>query len=129
MLISIICLTLLSSTCHREEDCHPYINFTNQSEKDVIFGLRFTNSEGNCILSGEKVMKNKTYGFRPYNSCIENNLNDNTPLDIYIIDIDKYNNPSIFYDCDSITIKNGILKRYVLTLDDLIQNNFTISYP
>ena len=58
MLISIICLMLISSTCKKEEDCHSYINFTNKSEKDVIFGLRFINTEGNCILSGEKVMKN-----------------------------------------------------------------------
>jgi hypothetical protein len=49
-------------------------------------------------------------------------------LDIYIIDSDEYNEPSVFYDCDSIAIKNRILKQYTLTLDDLKQSNFTITY-
>lgn len=129
MLFSIICLMLISSSCEKNEDRHSYINFTNQSEKDVIFGLRFTDTERNCCLNGPKVMKNKTYDFRPYNSYIEDNLNSNTPLDIYIIDSDKYNNPGVFYDCDSIAIKNRILKQYTLTLDDLKQSNFTITYP
>jgi len=129
MLISIICLMLISSTCEKEEDCHAYINFINQSEKDVVFSLRATDFEGNCRLDGNKVMGNETFDFRPYNSCIEDNLNSNTPLDIYIIDSDKYNEPGVFYDCDSIDIKNEILKQYSLTLDDLRQSNFTIAYP
>lgn len=124
-----IWLILMSSSCEKEEDCHAYINFTNQSEQDVIFGLRSTNFEQNCCLNGTKVMKNETFDFRPYNSCIERNLNINMTLDIYIIDSDKYNNPGVFYDCDSIAIKNRILKQYNLTLDDLKQSNFTINYP
>ncbi len=129
MLISIICLMLISSTCKKEEDCHSYIDFTNQSEKDIIFGLRATDFKGNCRLDGNKVMKNETFDFRPYNSCIEDNLNSNTPLDIYIVDSDKYNEPSVFYDCDSIEIKNKILKHYKLTLEDLKKLDFTIIYP
>lgn len=129
MLISIICLMLLSSSCEKNEDRHSYINFTNQSEKDVIFGLRSTNFEQNCCLNGSKVMKNNSYAWRPYNSYIEDNLNSNAPLDIYIIDSDKYNSPNVFYDCDSIAIKNRILKQYTLTLDVLKQSNFTITYP
>lgn len=129
MLISIICLMLIPSTCKKEEDCHAYINFINQSEKDVFFSLRFTNFEENCRLDGNKVMKNETYDWRPYNSCIEDNLNNSTPLEIYIIDSDNYNEPGVFYDCDSIGIKNDILKQYSLTLDDLRQSNFRITYP
>lgn len=120
---------LISTTCERKDDCHAYINFTNRSEKDVIFGLRFTNTKGNCCLNGPKVMKNETYDFRPYKSCIEINLNSNTPLVLYIIDSDNYNSHNVFYDCDSIAIKNRILKQYKLTLDDLKKLNFTITYP
>ena len=120
---------LISSSCEPNEDKHSYINFTNQSEKNVIFGLHATNFEQNCCLNGPKVMKNNTYVWRPYKTFIEDNLNSNTPLEIYIIDSDKYNIPSVFYDCDSIAIKNRILKHYTLTLDDLKKSNFTIIYP
>lgn len=120
---------LISSTCKRDEDCHAYINSINQSEKDVFFSLRFTDFEGNCRLDGKKVVENETFDFRPYKSCIEDNLNSNMPLDIYIIDSEKYNESGVFYDCDSIGIKNEILKQYSLTLDDLRQSNFTITYP
>lgn len=126
-LISIICLLLLSSTCKKDEDCHPYINFINQSEKDVFFCLQFTDFNGNCRLDGNKVMKNDTFNFRPYKSCIEDNLNSSMPLDIYIVD--RYNEPYVFYDCDSIDIKNEVLKQYSLTLNDLRESNFTITYP
>ena len=129
MLFSIICLILVFTSCKKDEDRHSYIYFINQSEKDIIFGLRFTNFEGNCRLDGIKVMKNDAYDFRPYNFYIEDNLNSNMPLEIYIIDSDKYNEPYVFYDCDSIGIKNGILKQYSLTLDDLCKSNFTITYP
>jgi len=129
MLISIICLMLISSTCEKAEDCHAYINFINQYDKDVFFALRASDYIGNCRLDGSKVMENETFDFRPYNSCIEDNLNNTTPLDIYIIDSDNYNEPGVFYDCDSIDIKNEILKHYSLTLDVLRQSNFTITYP
>lgn len=123
-------MMLMSSTCVKKDDCHSYINFINQSEKDVVFGLLATDYKGNCRLDGnKKVMKNETFDFRPYNSCIEDNLNNGTPLDIYIIDSDKYNAPYVFYDCDSIGIKNEILKQFSLTLDDLRQSNFIITYP
>ncbi len=120
---------LISSTCERNEDCHSYVNFINHSEKNVIFALRFINIEGNCILNGEQVMKKESYDFRPYNSCIEDNLDSNTPLDIYIVDSDKYNEPGVFYDCDSIPIKNIILKQYSLTLEDLENSDFSLTYP
>lgn len=129
MLISLICLILISSTCKKEDDCHAYINFINQSEKVIIFSLRATDYLGNCRLDGNKVNKSEKFDFRPYNSCIEDNLNSNTRLDIYIVDSDKFNEPGVFYDCDSIVIKNEILKQFSLTLDDLRQSNFAITYP
>lgn len=128
-MLMLACLMLMASTCRKDEECHSNIKFENQSEQEVIFALLFTDIEGKCVLSGEKVMRNDICNFRPYNSCIENNLSNDNPLDIYIIDIDKYNNPVLFYDCDSVPIKNRILKQYSLTLDDLKQNDFTLTYP
>jgi hypothetical protein len=63
------------------------------------------------------------------NNCWESILANGEPEEIYIIDPNHYNDPNVFYDCDSIEIKNTVLKHYVLTLDDLKKNNFTITYP
>ena len=122
-------MVLTASTCKKKEDCHSIVKFMNQSEKDVFFALRFSDYIGNCRLDGNKVMKNGTFDFKPYKSCIEDNLNSNRPLDIYIVDSNKYNELDVFYNCDSIGIKNELVKQFSLTLDDLRQSNFTITYP
>ncbi len=115
----------MSSTCQKsKEGYHTYINFVNKSDKVVVFGLRAT-YKGLCRIDG----KNSTYKFRPYKSYIEDNLIYEEPLEIYIVDSSKFNEPYVFYDCDSIYIKNDILKCFSLTLDDLKQSDFTITYP
>lgn len=124
-----MCFMLLSINCKREEDCHAYIYFNNQYDKDVLFALRFTDTHGNCTLNGENVSKKASYSFRPFNSCIEEYLINEAPLEIYIIDPEEYNDPLAFYECDSIALKNKILKQYSLTLEDLKQSNFTLTYP
>lgn len=119
----------MSLSCENDEDYHSFITFENQSENLVIFGLQFTNNKTDCLLDGPEIKKNQTYKFRPYNSWIENNLSQGKPIEIYIIDIQEYNDPHVFYDCDSIAIKNKILKQYTLTLEDLKRNDFKIVYP
>ncbi len=74
-------------------------------------------------------MGHSTYNFKPYGTYIEDHLAYTYPLEVYIIDTSKYNTPYVFYDCDSIAIKNDILKYFSLTLDDLKQSDFTITYP
>ncbi len=129
VIISMVCFMLLSINCKREEDCHGSINFNNQYDKDVVFALRVTDINGNCVLHGQKVNKKESFNFRPYNSCIEDHLKYEAPLEIYIIDSEEYNDPMAFYECDSIALKNKILKQYSLTLEDLKQSNFTLTYP
>jgi len=47
---------------------------------------------------------------------------------MYVVDPRKFISGTGFYDCDSIPIKNKVLKHYELTLDDLKKANFTIVY-
>ncbi len=125
----LVCFILMSSSCEKENDCHSYIKFINESERELLFTLRFIDVAGNCMLNGEKVLVNETFSFRPYHYCIEKELSNDSSLNIYIVDIAKYNDPDTFYDCDSIAIKNKILRQYILTLEDLKACDFTITYP
>lgn len=125
----LICFVFMTSSCENQDNCHAYISFENQSGKELMFSLRYKDLDGNCVLNGEKVMVSEIFRFRPYNSCIEDHLKKGVLLDIYLIENVKYNNPSVFYNCDSIAFKNDVLKQYSLTLEDLKQNDFTITYP
>ncbi len=129
IIILALSFMIMAANCKKEGDCHGIINFNNQYDKDVLFALRFTDINGNCVLNGEKVNKKESFNWRPYNSCIEDHLIYEEPLEIYIIDSEEYNDPMAFYECDSIALKNKILKQYSLTLEDLKQSNFTLTFP
>lgn len=131
IIIPLFWMILMSSTCKKEDsDCHAYINIKNRSDKEVVFGISTLNSEGKCNIDGRTIAVDNTYKYYPFIGCIENSLKGtNSSMEVYVVDPEKYNNPNEYYDCDSIAIKNRILKQYTLTLDDLKQNNFTITYP
>lgn len=132
MFISFLCLILLSaSTCIKDgDDCHSSISIKNNSSIEIVAAIRIKNADGNCRLDGKKIEVNDSYKYYPFIGCIENSLKGNNPtLEVYIVDPEKYNSPNAYYDCDSIEIKNTVLKHYVLTLDDLIRSDFTITYP
>jgi hypothetical protein len=137
LLILLLALPMTSSKCKKDE-CHFTIAIKNNSTQNIIFAIPVlgfgqpipdTNALPGCHLSGEEIKKGETYKYRPYNKCIENRLSDGSAEEIYIVDLNSFNNPNEFYSCDSIEIKNTVLKHYVLTLDDLRKNNFTITYP
>ena len=130
-IISILCLLVLSaSTCKKEGvDCHYNISIINNSSSEIIFAIPIKNPDGKCKLDGKTITKGETYNYRPYNFCIEESLNYNSSLEIYIVDPSQYNDPYIYYNCDSIEIKNKVLKHYVLTLDELKRINFMVTYP
>ena len=130
VILLILSLILLSaSTCQKEDDdCHYSISIKNNSSIEIIVATRLENADGNCRLDGKTVNTGKTYDYRPFNFCIEKSLDNNSSLEIYIVNPVQFNDPNAYYDCDSIEIKNTVLKHYVLTLDDLIQSDFTIIY-
>lgn len=120
---------LMASTCHREgPDCHHNIIFRIGSKTSIIYALQFTNLSG-CILENHfKAEPGEEFALDPPRYCWEQDLVKGKTAELYVIDPAKFNAGLRFYDCDSIPIKNKVLKHYELTLDDLKRNNFTITY-
>ncbi len=127
---SIFCLLLfLSSTCKKEsDDCHYSISIKNNTNKEIIAAIPLNNSNNKCRLDGKIINSASVYDYRPFNFCIENSLTRNAIMHIYIVDTKFFNDSNIYYNCDSIEIQNKVLKHYVLTLEDLKRDNFTIVY-
>jgi hypothetical protein len=121
-------LLFAEANCKKDKDCHREITIINKSNQDVIRAFNMKNTSNNCNLSGSIIKSGDSYK-QDSRECWENVVSDTKPYDLYIIDTAKYNAPTIFYSCDSIEIKNKVLKHYVLTLDDLKKNNFTVTYP
>ncbi len=127
-ILIVISMIIMAGTCQKAgPDCHFYILIINNSSKAVIPALKFINTSNNCILSGSTLQTSEKYEFR-LRECWEDELADGRSQEIYLVDPDHYNTPTIFYDCDSIESKNTILKHYSLTLDDLKNMDFTITY-
>ncbi len=126
--IPLMCL-LMSSTCKKDNN-HFYITIQNQSDNDVYLCGLATNFEGKCTLHRFSIIeKNSTLEYCPFNNSIEKSLRGGGVLEFYLVNPNHYNAHNVFYDCDSIPIKNDILKHYQLTLEDLQQMNWTVEYP
>lgn len=124
----LLCFTFFVSNCENEDNNHLYITLKNNSDYDIYLCNLFTNS-GKCNLSkGGIIKKNSSLEYSPYNGEIESRLRDGKALEFYLVDPTHYNEHNIFYDCDSITIKNNILMHYKLTLDDLKRLNWEVVY-
>ncbi len=130
-LVYILCaMTLTASNCKEEnEECHYNIRIENNSSSKIIAATSLQNVEHECILDGKIINKGDFYLYKPFNYCIENSMDNSTTIDVYLVDPTLFNTTNLYYNCDSIEIKNKILKHHILTLDDLKQINFTISYP
>lgn len=127
MLLSIV---LFGGRCRKEgSKCHYSIQLKNNSNDNLAFGTRYVNPEGKCKLSGTIIESGNKFDYRPYNICIEDRLKGNSYIGIYIIDLSMYNDPTVYYDCDSITDYNLILAHHKLTIEDLRAIDFTINYP
>jgi len=130
LLILCIGLILSATTCRKEGDnCHRQINIVNNSNSDIISAIPLVKLNDQCRLDGSIVSPGNTHHHYGSRVCIEDALANGTTRQIYIVDPSKYNDPSVYYNCDSIEKYNKVLKLYVLTLDDLKKNNFTIAYP
>ena len=126
-LLSVILLT--ASTCKKEgDDCHYNINVTNSSPNNVYYAIPGFSADGTCRLNGSILNSNQTWEYRPFNSCVEDNLNTDDKIVIYIVDSHGFNSPEEYYSCDSILVKNDILATYDLNLSELKNINFTIDY-
>ncbi len=131
VLLFIYFLLFFNGNCKKEgRNCHRSIQIMNKSNGSIVYALRFYNASNNskCVLSGSTLAINESYE-ETLKVCWEDDLTNGRTFEFYIIDPSQYNNPNVFYSCDSIEIKNKVLKHYVLTLDDLKKNDFIITYP
>lgn len=128
LLLTIIALS--TSTCHREgPSCHHNIIFKNSSSDTIIYALKGSNGTGFCTLvfySNADPNEDVILDLPIY--CWEQELGNGKTAKMYIVDPGKFISGTGFYDCDSIAIKNEVLKHYKLALDDVKRNNFTITY-
>lgn len=135
-----MCLLVLSaSKCNKEDDdCHYNIVIKNNSSQSIIFAILISgygqpvpppNSPIQCRLDGQEIKPGESYEYRPYNTCIENSMSSSDYEDIFIVDPNNFNDDNVWFSCDSVEYYNTLLKHYILTLDDLKENNFTIIYP
>lgn len=126
--ILLIFIGTMANTCHREgPDCHHGIILDNASPDSVIFARKFTNLTG-CGLDGEVLLPKSRLDWDGFRTCWENRLANGKSEEVYFIDPKQFYEGGGFYDCDSIEIKNKVLKHHVFTLSDLKRDNFTITY-
>jgi len=118
----------MSSTCENSNNRHYHITVQNQSDSDLdICSRAIIPFENLCALTPIAVVeKNSTFEWQPFNFSIERELREGGVLELFFV---NNHQPQGFYDCDSIFIKNDILRHYRLTLEDLRRMNFTITYP
>lgn len=129
VLILMCCFLFFSSLkCKKDKACHSFVSIINNSNQNIIPALKFTDPNNQCILSGSVIAPGASYK-RSTNGCWEDKLTNGNNFDFYIVDPSHYNTPNVFYNCDSIEIKNNVLKHYILTLDNLKNMNFVVTYP
>ena len=121
---------LMAADCDFDKDHHWEITIENRSKVDFYFAYKFFSTQRQCILdlALEPILQGDEFIFRPFNLPIEREISTENPYEFFLVDVDKHNERGVFYDCDSISIKNNILKHYVLTLKDLEELDFKIVY-
>lgn len=124
-----ITLLFAFSNC-RTRDCHKAITITNKSQDTVLYALVLTHGEDGCRLTEEARLAPGDHHVQNLRTCWEDELEFRN-FEMYIVDPNSFYTGD-FYACDSIPIKNTILKHFVLTKDDLPTlktSEFTLTYP
>jgi len=116
------------SGCERPNDCHRSFKFVNTTQDSVLLGTVVSNGLGECSLGYVSGISGENETEISYRTCLEDKLSSKD-LEFYIVDPEYFNNQQEFYGCDSIEIKNKVLKKYTISLGQLQSNNFTVSYP
>ncbi|PJB59612.1 MAG: hypothetical protein CO098_02495 [Bacteroidetes bacterium CG_4_9_14_3_um_filter_41_19] len=133
MKVSLIFILLLfffsASQCKKEgDDCHRSIRIVNNSDSTVIYSTILYNgiNPSQCLLTEDAVISPKEYYIEYSIVCLEDRL-ESSDYTFFIVDPQHFNDGG-FYSCDSIEFKNKVLKHYVLTLDDLKNSDFVVTY-
>jgi hypothetical protein len=128
ILAVILLIPLLSMKCTKKEgpNCHHKVVFRNHSDFTVLLAELYKNGQGKCrfvyneFKPGEEIEKYS-------DNCWE----EVVPVNIYILSPENAESmhQDNSYSCDSIGIRNKILKQYVITVDYLREKNWTVNYP
>lgn len=130
--ITFLALVFLSATCIRDnQNCHTMLEIINNSEKAIYFHpsagypdtltLDYNPSVAGDYFKIEKSSRKKDV----YRSCIEGEFLISTKIIYFIYDAQTLETTP----WDTVKSKYLILKRYDLTLQDLKDMNWTITYP
>ncbi|MDR3272196.1 MAG: hypothetical protein LBT29_01740 [Flavobacteriaceae bacterium] len=121
---------LLSNTC--SEDGHHFFSIKNNSDKAICvqYDQYYLDTLWHCDLPGLEspshffVLPNSTFMFDIGTSTWENEFTHEY-LQLMVMDSVTYRNQL----CDSIRMKNLILHRYQLKLEDFQKMNWIVTYP
>ncbi|MDL2224460.1 hypothetical protein LJB92_04015 [Bacteroidales bacterium OttesenSCG-928-M06] len=125
-------LTTCSTPC---KNGHEYITFINNSSKDIIcfekwqgkIGLNDTLLE--CGAGLWQIKTNKIEKFKSLSACWEGDFVVLPFIQYFVLDAAQYDEYAGEASCDTIRKYIPILQRYQLTLEDLNQMNWIITYP
>jgi hypothetical protein len=128
-ILGLVCSFLLftSLQCRKENNCHSAVTIINHSNQGIIPAIRIMDVYHNCQLTGSMIHPGESYEYDK-RECWESILKNGSNFEIYMVDTMKYNDPYVFYNCDSIEIKNKVLKHYVLSLSELQNMDFVVNY-
>lgn len=120
---------LLAGTCRKEGgDCHHTITWRNTSPDTVIFAFRANYPGQGCNLQGRRIASSGS--FEDHNRvCWEDELHGDNKYEVYVLSTDGYNDPAIYYSCDSLEHRNTILAKRSLSSEDLLATDFVVAYP
>ncbi len=118
-----------ASTCKDDGPCHTTISLENRTADTLWHGRPvYFGSVEKCALFGDVILPLPT-AYVTSGTCWEQELGVSQPL--YIVKYPNFNPVPIdgigYYDCDSVTFKNEVVKVVTLNLEELSNNNFTIN--
>ena len=123
----LLVLFMFSEITCKKQVCHHTISIRNNSLDSVIIALKWRDNNL-CHLNGDFYLPGTIFPLKN-RDCWESYLSDGKTQEIFIVDRKMYNDPLKFYNCDSIEIKNKVLKHFTLTLNDLQSLDFVVTYP
>ena len=144
----VVVLILFISSCIEEPVCHSEFYLKNTSQERIYFQAKRIKVDNDTLLRSPPTFSSEykpyydsvtwtnrsslgagksTKVFVEYNSCLEYLMNDYSRK-FYAVAILDYNTISS-NEWDTICKYDMIVKRYLIDLDFLEKNNYTISYP
>ncbi len=144
----LVVLSLFISSCIEEPVCHSEFYLKNNSQQRIYFQAKRLKLDNDTLLRSPPSFTSEykpyydsitwtkmssleagasTKVFVEYNSCLEYLMNDYS-RNFYAVAILDYNTIS-GNEWDTICKYDMVVKRYLIDLDFLERNDFTISYP